>query len=133
MINYLQALKSSEESLREQVQDLVFHFPASKQFNIRWSYFVDPILLSIGYQLEKAKKKEAAFIVTFAKREQEIAELKVGNNILKLRFLFFIAVVRVILIILCYNTRLYSLFPLEIIYFSWDLQCFFSWSCCKAL
>ena len=28
-------------------------------------------------QLEKAKKKEAAFIVTFAKREQEIAELKV--------------------------------------------------------
>lgn len=27
-------------------------------------------------QLEKAKKKEAAFIVTFAKREQEIAELK---------------------------------------------------------
>ncbi|KAG5039591.1 hypothetical protein JHK85_012067 [Glycine max] len=54
VINYLQALKSSEESLRE--------------------------------QLEKAKKKEAAFIVTFAKREQEIAELKVGNNILKLRF-----------------------------------------------
>ncbi|KAL5183233.1 FKBP12-interacting protein [Glycine soja] len=45
VINYLQALKSSEESLRE--------------------------------QLEKAKKKEAAFIVTFAKREQEIAELKV--------------------------------------------------------
>lgn len=29
-------------------------------------------------QLEKAKKKEAAFIVTFAKREQEIAELKVS-------------------------------------------------------
>lgn len=27
-------------------------------------------------QLEKAKKKEAAFIVTLAKREQEIAELK---------------------------------------------------------
>nr|XP_019068579.1 FKBP12-interacting protein of 37 kDa isoform X2 [Solanum lycopersicum] len=27
-------------------------------------------------QLERAKKKEAAFIVTFAKREQEIAELK---------------------------------------------------------
>ncbi|KAF7806052.1 FKBP12-interacting protein of 37 kDa-like [Senna tora] len=44
VINYLQALKSSEESFRE--------------------------------QLEKAKKKEAAFIVTFAKREQEIAELK---------------------------------------------------------
>ncbi|KAK4264372.1 hypothetical protein QN277_025560 [Acacia crassicarpa] len=44
LINYLQALKSSEESLRE--------------------------------QLEKARKKEAAFIVTFAKREQEIAELK---------------------------------------------------------
>ncbi|KAI3464125.1 hypothetical protein Pfo_020788 [Paulownia fortunei] len=44
MVSYLQALRSSEESLRE--------------------------------QLEKAKKKEAAFIVTFAKREQEIAELK---------------------------------------------------------
>nr|XP_029150746.1 FKBP12-interacting protein of 37 kDa-like [Arachis hypogaea] len=46
--DYLQALKSSEESLRE--------------------------------QLEKAKKKEAAFIVTFAKREQEIAELKIGYS-----------------------------------------------------
>lgn len=44
VLNYLQSLKASEESLRE--------------------------------QLEKAKKKEAAFIVTFAKREQEIAELK---------------------------------------------------------
>ncbi|XAR50217.1 hypothetical protein NMG60_11004484 [Bertholletia excelsa] len=44
VVGYLQSLKSSEESLRE--------------------------------QLEKAKKKEAAFIVTFAKREQEIAELK---------------------------------------------------------
>ncbi|XP_052178222.1 FKBP12-interacting protein of 37 kDa [Diospyros lotus] len=44
VVNYLQSLKSAEESLRE--------------------------------QLEKGKKKEAAFIVTFAKREQEIAELK---------------------------------------------------------
>ncbi|KAL2243694.1 UNVERIFIED_CONTAM: FKBP12-interacting protein of [Sesamum indicum] len=44
VVSYLQTLRSSEESLRE--------------------------------QLEKAKKKEAAFIVTFAKREQEIAELK---------------------------------------------------------
>ncbi|KAL3835225.1 hypothetical protein ACJIZ3_009961 [Penstemon smallii] len=44
VLSYLQMLRSSEESLRE--------------------------------QLEKAKKKEAAFIVTFAKREQEIAELK---------------------------------------------------------
>lgn len=44
VISYLQNLRSSEESMRE--------------------------------QLEKAKKKEAAFIVTFAKREQEIAELK---------------------------------------------------------
>ncbi|XP_058227416.1 FKBP12-interacting protein of 37 kDa [Rhododendron vialii] len=44
VVSFLQSLKSSEESLRE--------------------------------QLEKAKKKEAAFIVTFAKREQEIAELK---------------------------------------------------------
>uniref|UniRef100_A0A7N0ZS95 FKBP12-interacting protein of 37 kDa n=1 Tax=Kalanchoe fedtschenkoi TaxID=63787 RepID=A0A7N0ZS95_KALFE len=44
VLNYLQTLRSSEDSLKE--------------------------------QLEKAKKKEAAFIVTFAKREQEIAELK---------------------------------------------------------
>nr|XP_043635855.1 FKBP12-interacting protein of 37 kDa [Erigeron canadensis] len=44
VINYLQNLKSSEESLRE--------------------------------QLEKTKRKEAAFIVTIAKREQEIADLK---------------------------------------------------------
>ncbi|KAL4559732.1 hypothetical protein LXL04_031877 [Taraxacum kok-saghyz] len=44
VINYLQNLKSSEESVRE--------------------------------QLEKSKKKEAAFIVTIAKREQEIADLK---------------------------------------------------------
>ncbi|KAK9203162.1 hypothetical protein WN943_013416 [Citrus x changshan-huyou] len=34
-------------------------------------------------QLEKAKKKEAAFIVTFAKREQEIAELKSAVRDLK--------------------------------------------------
>ncbi|KAL3018634.1 hypothetical protein AAZX31_05G038600 [Glycine max] len=54
VINYLQALKSSEESLRE--------------------------------QLEKAKKKEAAFIVTFAKREQEIAELKSAVRDLKSQF-----------------------------------------------
>ncbi|TVU04858.1 hypothetical protein EJB05_47996 [Eragrostis curvula] len=45
VISYLNNLKSSEESLKE--------------------------------QLEKAKKREAAFIVTFAKREQEIADLKV--------------------------------------------------------
>ncbi|KAF8378251.1 hypothetical protein HHK36_029590 [Tetracentron sinense] len=45
VVSYLQTLKFSDESLKE--------------------------------QLEKAKKKEAAFIVTFAKREQEIAELKV--------------------------------------------------------
>ncbi|XP_050223672.1 FKBP12-interacting protein of 37 kDa [Mercurialis annua] len=51
VINYLQALKSSEESLRE--------------------------------QLDKAKKKEAAFIVTFAKREHEIAELKSAVRDLK--------------------------------------------------
>ncbi|PWZ20869.1 FKBP12-interacting protein [Zea mays] len=44
VVSYLSNLKSSEESLKE--------------------------------QLEKAKKREAAFIVTFAKREQEIAELK---------------------------------------------------------
>ncbi|RDY10569.1 FKBP12-interacting protein of 37 kDa [Mucuna pruriens] len=53
LINYLQTLKSSEESLRE--------------------------------QLEKAKKKEAAFIVTFAKREQEIAELKSAVRDLKVQ------------------------------------------------
>ncbi|KAK4568717.1 hypothetical protein RGQ29_004214 [Quercus rubra] len=51
VIDYLQMLKSSEESLRE--------------------------------QLEKAKKKEAAFIVTFAKREQEISELKSAVRELK--------------------------------------------------
>ncbi|KAK9278716.1 hypothetical protein L1049_028291 [Liquidambar formosana] len=34
-------------------------------------------------QLEKSKKKEAAFIVTFAKREQEIAELKSAVRDLK--------------------------------------------------
>ncbi|CAA7389641.1 unnamed protein product [Spirodela intermedia] len=44
VVNYLKKLKSSEESLKE--------------------------------QLEKAKKREAAYIVTFAKREQEIADLK---------------------------------------------------------
>ncbi|PIA61770.1 hypothetical protein AQUCO_00200040v1 [Aquilegia coerulea] len=53
VISYLQSLKSSEESLRE--------------------------------QLDKAKKKEAAFIVTFAKREQEIAELKSAVRDLKLQ------------------------------------------------
>ncbi|KAL6583770.1 FKBP12-interacting protein of 37 kDa [Orobanche minor] len=52
IVNYLQTLRSSEESLRE--------------------------------QLEKAKKKEAAFIVTFAKRDQEIAELKSAFEIFSL-------------------------------------------------
>ncbi|CAL5042872.1 unnamed protein product [Urochloa decumbens] len=51
VISYLSNLKSSEESLKE--------------------------------QLEKAKKREAAFIVTFAKREQEIAELKSAVRDLK--------------------------------------------------
>ncbi|KAF5178646.1 Pre-mrna-splicing regulator wtap [Thalictrum thalictroides] len=53
VINYLQSLKFSEESLRE--------------------------------HLDKAKKKEAAFIVTFAKREQEISELKSAVRDLKLQ------------------------------------------------
>uniref|UniRef100_A0A803NE90 Uncharacterized protein n=1 Tax=Chenopodium quinoa TaxID=63459 RepID=A0A803NE90_CHEQI len=44
VVNYIRTLRSSNKSLKE--------------------------------QLEKAKKKEAAFIVTFAKREQEVAELK---------------------------------------------------------
>ncbi|XP_011622076.1 FKBP12-interacting protein of 37 kDa isoform X2 [Amborella trichopoda] len=50
VVNYLQNLRSSEETLKE--------------------------------QLEKARKKEAAFIVTFAKREQEIAELKTRRLLL---------------------------------------------------
>lgn len=54
VVNYLQNLKTSEESLRE--------------------------------QLEKARKKEAAFIVTFAKRDQEIAELKAAIRDLKVQF-----------------------------------------------
>ncbi|XLT75820.1 hypothetical protein HN873_032094 [Arachis hypogaea] len=60
LLDFLQTLKSSEESLRE--------------------------------QLEKAKKKEAAFIVTFAKREQEIAELKVSCSTLFLPPLPFVAI-----------------------------------------
>ncbi|XP_077254146.1 FKBP12-interacting protein of 37 kDa-like [Tasmannia lanceolata] len=52
-VQYLQNLKSSEESLRE--------------------------------QLDKARKKEAAFIVTFAKRDQEIAELKSAVRDLKVQ------------------------------------------------
>ncbi|KAK1302689.1 FKBP12-interacting protein of 37 kDa [Acorus calamus] len=51
LFNYLQNLKSSESSLKE--------------------------------QLEKAKKKEAAFVVTFAKREQEMADLKSAVRDLK--------------------------------------------------
>ncbi|KAJ3692520.1 hypothetical protein LUZ60_012870 [Juncus effusus] len=51
VLTYVQNLKSSEESLKE--------------------------------QLEKAKKREAAFIVTFAKKEQEIAELKSAVRDLK--------------------------------------------------
>ncbi|KAM0859906.1 hypothetical protein ACQ4PT_046871 [Festuca glaucescens] len=51
VVTYLSNLKSSEVSLKE--------------------------------QLEKAKKREAAFIVTFAKREQEIAELKSAVRDLK--------------------------------------------------
>ncbi|KAG0476691.1 hypothetical protein HPP92_013063 [Vanilla planifolia] len=51
VVTFLQNLKSSEYSLKE--------------------------------QLEKAKKREAAFIVTFAKREQEIADLKLAIRDLK--------------------------------------------------
>ncbi|KAG5531898.1 hypothetical protein RHGRI_026489 [Rhododendron griersonianum] len=40
----------------------------------------DIILFQFVYQLEKAKKKEVAFIVTFAKREQEIIEPKVRTQ-----------------------------------------------------
>jgi len=61
--------------------------------------FIDPFHIYICYQLEKAKKKEVAFIVTFAKREQEIAKLKVVN-IQKFRLLFFIASGCVVLFIL---------------------------------
>ncbi|KAL8140820.1 hypothetical protein V2J09_006841 [Rumex salicifolius] len=53
VVNYIQSLRYSEESLKE--------------------------------QLEKAKKKEAAFIVTFAKREQEIADLKFAVRELRLQ------------------------------------------------
>ncbi|PKA47655.1 FKBP12-interacting protein of 37 kDa [Apostasia shenzhenica] len=51
VVSHLRNLKSSEDSLKE--------------------------------QLEKAKKREAAFIVTFAKREQEIADLKSAVRDLK--------------------------------------------------
>ncbi|KAJ1691484.1 hypothetical protein LUZ63_015639 [Rhynchospora breviuscula] len=51
VLTYMHNLKSSEESLKE--------------------------------QLEKAKKREAAFIVTFAKKEQEIADLKSAVRDLK--------------------------------------------------
>ncbi|KAK1268523.1 FKBP12-interacting protein of 37 kDa [Acorus gramineus] len=51
LFNFLQNLKSSESSFKE--------------------------------QLEKAKKKEAAFVVTFAKREQEMADLKSAVRDLK--------------------------------------------------
>ncbi|CAL5327298.1 unnamed protein product [Camellia sinensis] len=64
VISYLQSLKSSEESLREQQLAQVMQ---------------DFILSYYYHQLEKTKKKEAAFIVTFAKREQEIAELKIRD------------------------------------------------------
>lgn len=69
VVSYLHNLKSSDESLKEQV--LIQNY---------WilQLLIDPTdVIFIFYQLEKAKKKEAAFIVTFAKREQEIAELKV--------------------------------------------------------
>ena len=77
VISYLQNLRSSEESLREQV--------FLQNFIVHASYLILSVVLFIlltyyvfhFHQLEKAKKKEAAFIVTFAKREQEIAALKV--------------------------------------------------------
>lgn len=76
LIKYLQELKSSEVSFKEEVKNLSFlvlqnNSSSIDQISLTFCH------LSIGYQLEKAKKKESAFIVTFAKREQEIAELKV--------------------------------------------------------
>lgn len=76
VIDYLQTLKSSEESLREQVWCLLLFFFASKTNNLLCRI---SSMFCYCYQLEKAKKKEGAFIVTFAKREQEIAELKVRS------------------------------------------------------
>lgn len=76
VIDYLQTLKSSDESLREQVWYLLLPFLF---FLLEKHYLLCTIscMFSSCYQLEKAKRKEAAFIVKFAKREQEIADLKV--------------------------------------------------------
>jgi pre-mRNA-splicing regulator WTAP len=74
VVSYLSNLKSSEESLKEQVSTLF----APYVFRGKAGAIDLMCLLSVLHtQLEKAKKREAAFIVTFAKREQEIAELKV--------------------------------------------------------
>ncbi|XP_038982944.1 FKBP12-interacting protein of 37 kDa isoform X1 [Phoenix dactylifera] len=77
VVTYLQNLKTSEESLKEQVcHMLLLKLPRCSSV-----YYV--FVLFIASQLEKAKKREAAFIVTFAKREQEIADLKSAVRDLK--------------------------------------------------
>lgn len=86
VVNYLQNLKTSEESLREQVSPFALSFFViclSKNHNLP-SF----IYLLILCQLEKAKKKEAAFIVTFAKRDQEVADLKVTLLAISLIYAF---------------------------------------------
>ena len=73
LIDYIQNLKSSERSLKEQVwalSNVLFDVSRSKVFMFQTcSVFL--------FQLEIAKRKEASCIVQYAKREQEMAELKV--------------------------------------------------------
>jgi len=75
LIDYIQNLKSSEKSLKEQVCTWVI---TCVYISIWRSWFSNKVwLLFLSFQLEIAKRKEASCIVQYAKREQEMAELKV--------------------------------------------------------
>lgn len=78
LIDYIQNLKSSERSLKEQV----WHW-STKCFMYQYQglEFVNTVWwLLFPFQLEIAKRKEASCIVQYAKREQEMAELKVVSQ-----------------------------------------------------
>uniref|UniRef100_A0A803N8M0 Calcineurin B-like protein n=1 Tax=Chenopodium quinoa TaxID=63459 RepID=A0A803N8M0_CHEQI len=73
-------LKLADETIEQILYKIELESAKSEIW--KWhSSFQDESFISLATTPEKAKKKEAAFIVTFAKREQEVAELKLDMSV----------------------------------------------------
>ncbi|KAM6570065.1 hypothetical protein CsatB_018050 [Cannabis sativa] len=78
------ALRESLQTCKDTLATYQTELEAAKTEIQKWhSSFQNESFIPMGTTPEKAKKKEGAFIVTFAKREQEIAELKSAVRDLK--------------------------------------------------